>query len=303
MKRVKTNFGKGIIVLAVGLILALPVRVYQYLNCIESTTGFYKSFSNPTVFGLYGFALLMIILLLAFSAKGGKKTLYNIPQGKNIPLAITSFIFSLSLVADAVYQVLYVRGMITGEVVVSKLVIGDNAGPTLKYFLLAQALFAMFSAVYILLIGLQYAGAGVSYSNKVFFSVFPVLWGVVRMMARFMQTISYRYVSELLFEMIMIIFSCLFFVAFIRFSAGLLSEKVQPKIFGCGMVCIFFAFLCSVPRYVVLVMGRSDVLYRQSSIYQFCDIAMAVFIAAAIFGIMGEMQYKEVEEYTGKEEK
>lgn len=303
MKRVKTNFGAGIIVLVVGLVIALPVRVYQYLNVIESTTGFYKTWKNPTVFALYGFAAIIIILLLALSAKGGKKTLYNIPQGKNIPLALSSFFFAATLLVDAVYQLMYVKRIISGSIAVSKLILGDNAGASMKYFLMAQVLFAVLSVVYFMLIGLQYVGINVNYSNKVFLSIFPVLWGVVRMMVRFMQTVSYRYVSEILFEMIMIIFGCLFLVAFIRFSSGLLKDKVQPKIFGCGMVCIFFSFLSAVPRYVLLVMGRGDLLYRQGSVYQLCDLGMAIFIAAAIFGIMGEMQFKEVEEYAGKGEK
>lgn len=303
MKRVKTNLGAEIIALAAGILIALPVRVYQYLNIIDGKTGFFSTWTNPTVFGLYGLCAVMIVLLLVFSSKGAKKTLYNIPQGRNIPIAVTSFIFAASLLADAVYQLMYVRSIIQGTVTTSKLVLGDNAGPSLKYFLMAQVLFAALSAAYLMIIGLSYVSKKVNYTDKTFLAIFIVLWGVVRMMTRFMQTVSYRYVSELLFELLMIAFSCIFFMAFIRFSAGLLTERVQLKLFGCGGLAIFFSLLCSVPRYIVLLVGRTDVIYRQSSLYSICDLAMPLFIAAVIFGIMGEMQFKEVEEYKGKEEK
>ena len=82
MKQAKTNFGSQIIILCVAAVIALPVRVYQYLHLIDGTSGFYNTWVNPTVFGLYGLCALVIILIIALSVKGSKKTLYAMPSGK-----------------------------------------------------------------------------------------------------------------------------------------------------------------------------------------------------------------------------
>lgn len=297
MKRVKTNFAPQIIILSVTLIIALPVRVYQYLNVIDPTTGFYNSWTNPTVFGLYGLCLVLMIVLIALSHKGGKKAVYALPDKKNVALGVTSLIFSLTLIADAVFQIMKLSKVFSGELQISQLVLRDNVGKSAVYFMCAQALFALLSAVYLAVFGINYFSDNKDHKPLKILAAAPVLWGITRLMIRFMQTISFRYVSELLFELLMIVFFCLFYISFIKFNEQFLEKRVQTRVFAYGLISVFFSMLCAVPRYIVVIMGRYDVLYRRDSLYQLCDIGSAVFIAAVVFCALAQMQYKNVEEY------
>ena len=297
MKRVKTNFAPQIIILSVALIIALPVRVYQYLNVIDPTTGFYNSWTNPTVFGLYGLCLVLMIVLIALSHKGGKKAVYALPDKKNVALGVTSLIFSLTLIADAVFQIMKLSKVFSGELQISQLVLRDNVGKSAVYFMCAQALFALLSAVYLAVFGINYFSDNKDHKPLKVLAAAPVLWGITRLMIRFMQTISFRYVSELLFELLMIVFFCLFYISFIKFNEQFLEKRVQTRVFSYGLISVFFSMLCAVPRYIVVIMGRYDVLYRRDALYQICDIGSAVFIAAVVFCALAQMQYKNVEEY------
>ena len=297
MERVKTNFSSQIIVLSVALIIALPVRVYQYLNVIDPTTGFYNSWVNPTVFGLYGLCLAVIIVLIALSHRGGKKAIYELPDKKNKALAVTSLIFSISIVADVVMQIIKLASVFGGKVEISQLVLKDNVGKSAVYFMFAQVIFGLLSAAYLAVFGFNYLSDSRDHKPMKILAAAPVLWGITRLMIRFMQTISFRYVSELLFELLMIVFFCLFYISFIKFNENYLEKRVQTRVIGYGLICIFFSMLSVIPRYIVAIMGRNDVLYRQESLYQFCDIGSAVFIAAVIFCAVAQMQYKNVEEY------
>lgn len=297
MKRVKTNFSSQIIFLSVALIIALPVRVYQYLNVIEPTTGFYNSWLNPTVFGLYGLCLALIIALIALSHKGGKKAVYALPDKKNAALGVTSLIFSLTLISDAVFQIMKLISIFSGEIQIGQLVLRDSVGKSSVFFMCAQVIFGLLSAVYFIVFGINYFSDERDHKPLKVLAAAPVLWGITRLMIRFMQTISFRYVSELMFELLMVVFFCLFFVSFIKFNERLLEKRVQTRVIAYGLISVFFSLLSAVPRYIVAIMGRYDVLYRHDSLYQFCDIGAAVFIAAVVFCAVAQMQYKNVEEY------
>ena len=297
MERVKTNFSSQIIILSVALIIALPVRVYQYLNVIDPTSGFYNSWVNPTVFGLYGLCLAFIVAVIALSHKGGKKAIYSLPDKKNLALAITSLVFALTLVIDCIVQIVKLASVFSGEVQISQLVLRDNVGKSAVYFMCAQVIFGLLSAIYIAVFGINYFSDERNHKPLKVLAVAPVLWGITRLMIRFMQTISFRYVSELMFELLMIVFFCLFFISFIKFNEQYLEKRVQTRVIAYGLISIFFSMLSAVPRYIVAILGRYDVLYRRESLYQVCDIGAAVFIAAVIFCAVAQMQYKNVEEY------
>lgn len=300
MKRVKTNFSAQIIILAVALLIALPVRVYQYLKVIDPTTGFFTSWTQPTVFGLYGLCLLTVILLIALSHKGGKKAVYAMPDKKNIALGITSIIFALTLVCDAGFQIMKVSSIFSGQSFTDKLVLGDSVGKSGVYFLIAQSIFAIISAIYLFVYGINYFSDDKNHKPFKYIAVAPVLWGITRLMVRFMQTISFRYVSELLFELLMVVFFCLFFISFIKFNEHMLESRVQTRVISYGLITVFFSLLSAVPRYIVVIMGRYDVFYRHDSLYQFCDIGVVLFVATVIFCAVAQMQYKNVEEYSGE---
>ncbi|MBR0413571.1 MAG: hypothetical protein IJI67_00700 [Clostridia bacterium] len=297
MKKSKTNFGVQTIILCVALLIALPVRIYQYLHLIDGTSGFYNTWVNPTVFGLYGLCLLVIVLLICLSLKGRENTLYAMPAGKHMGLGIASLAFALSFLAEGVLNLYRVYQIATGSIPVQQLVIGDNAGKATLAFTAVQALFGLLSAVFFIIFGISYLGGKEQYKKVGLLAAAPTLWAVGRLMNGFAQTISYRYVSELLFELFMVIFFAMFAIAFAKMCAGVLKARIQMRLFAYGALSTFFALLSAVPRYVMLLMGRQDLLYRQISAYEVTDLVIPIFVMIFIFAVAATKQYKSVEEY------
>ena len=302
MKNIKTNFGIQIILVCVALLIALPVRVYQYLHVIDGTSGFYNSWTNPTVFGLYGLCVLLIVLVIALSVKGSKKTIFAMPTGKKTGLGVASLVTALAFLAEGAYNAYRAYMIFNGSLPVGQLVLGDNVGKPTLAFTIMQAVFAFLSAVFFMLFAVSFLSGKGQYKKAVLLSAAPVLWGVARLMIGFTQTISYRYVSELLFELFMVVFFCMFGVAFAKMCAEVSVSRLQMRVFAYGMLASFFALLVSVPRYIVVLMGRQDVLFRQSAIFEVTDLVLPIFIMVSIFAIAATKQYKSVEEYVPSSE-
>ena len=302
MERAKTNLGVAAIIAAVCLIAALPIRVYQLLKVVEKDgSGFFISWSQPTIWILYGICAALIIAMIILTAKGSKKTLYNSPQGKSAAIGVFAGLFSLSLIADAIFQGMNAFGIISEKYVVSQLVGGDTFGQSSVYFLSVEAVFAVLSAVYFGIMAIHYFTKSIDYRNQKILAISPIIWLIARLMLRFMKTVTYKYVSELMLELFMLIFAALFFMAFIRLAAGVTVDGAQRKIFGYGLLAFFFCMLCSVPRYIVVILGDTSSFFSQGSVYNVCDLAMGMIIAALMFGVMGEMQFKSVEEFAKSE--
>ena len=297
MKHIKTNFSKQVLITAVALLIALPVRVYQYLHVIDGTTGFYNSWTNPTVFGLYGLCLLLIILVVALSVKNSKQTIYAMPVGKKTSVGVASLAAAVAFLIESGYNAYKVYMIMTGQLVQGQLVLGDNIGKPTPVFLGIQVVFGFLSAAFFALFAISYLSGKAQYKKAVLLAVSPTIWGVARLMIGFTQTISYRYVSELIFDLFMIVFICMFGVAFAKMCAGVLEKRVQMRLFAYGMLASFFALLSAVPRYIMLLMGRQDVLYRQSGLGEITDLVLPIFIMVMIFAIAATKQYKSVEEY------
>ena len=303
MKKIKTHFGAQVIILCIALLAALPVRVYQYLHVIDGQTGFYNNWFDPTVFGLYGLCLAVVVLLVILSVKGGKKTVYAMPEGKQTALAISSLVLGVSFLAEGAYQAYRAFSIIQGTLGVEQLVLGDNVGKPTLLFTVLQAVFALLSAAYLFTFAVGYFTGKAQQKKIAVMAAAPAVWSVARLMLDFSQTISYRYVSELLFDILMVVFLAMFFVAFAKLSVGTLTARTQMRLFGYGFCAVFFGLLNSVPRYIVLLLGRQDLLYRNISVYEVTDLILPVFIAVFIFAVAALKQFKSVEEYVGAREK
>ena len=301
MKNIKTNFSKQRLIIAVALLIALPVRVYQYLHVIDGTTGFYNTWSNPTVFGLYGLCALVIILVVALSLKNSKKTIYAMPVGKKTSVGIASLAAAIAFLVESGYNAYRVFLITSGQLTQEQLVIGDNIGKPTLVFMSIQVLFGILSTAFFALLAVSFLSGKEQYKKAVLLAVSPVIWGVARLMIGFTQTISYRYVSELLFDLFMIVFMCMFGVAFAKMCAGVLENRVQMRLFAYGILAAFFALLSAVPRYIMVLMSRLDVLYRQTGIGEVTDLVLPIFIMVMIFAIAATKQYKSVEEYSVEE--
>ena len=102
------------------------------------------------------------------------------------------------------------------------------------------------------------------------------------MVYRFTRTISYQRVSDLTFELIMLAFMIMIFMAFAQVNSQISSKNCEWKLAGYGLTAALFALVCFVPRLIVTVIGKDFLLYEYSAA-EFCDLGVAIFICSVAF--------------------
>ncbi len=275
-KSVKSGFGIGCIIFVVAAIIAIPVRTLQFFTVLESGTGFYSS-TDWSVYLLFAVIAVSIIAFLAFGIAKRKTLDYSLEIIKRPGLS------SLSLIAACG------TGLETYNCIM-KFLSSDSsefapvtASPVngAAFVTLLQGIFALLSTVYFVLLWLTYL-KGTSNGSKIrLLALAPVIWNIFRIVVRFMRTISYIRVSELLFEMLMIAFLVLFFMALAQANTGIAAENVEWKIGAYGLSAALLALICFVPRIIVMLSGNSHLFYAESTV-EFCDLGVALFIIGTV---------------------
>ena len=80
----------------------------------------------------------------------------------------------------------------------------------------------------------------------------------------------------------MLVFATMFFMAFAQVNSQVGGKNCEWKLAGYGLTAVLFALVCFVPRFIVTIVGMSDLLYSYSPA-EFCDLAIALFIIATVF--------------------
>lgn len=273
-KSVKGSFGIGCLIFAVAAIIALPLRVLQSFTIIEGGTGFYSE-SNWTVGALYAILTVTVVAILLLGIFKRKKLDYSLETVKRPGIAWLSLIAAAGIMLDA-YNCL--TGIMTAEETVT---VVDSAVDSSKLILMAQGIFAVLSAIYFIMLWLTSLKGKTNGSEIRLLALAPVIWNIFRLVSKFMRTISYIRVPELLFEMITIAFMILFFNALAQVSTGLGDKNSEWRIGAYGLPAALMALVCFIPRLILTVSGNSDLLYSQSTL-QFCDMGIALFIIATV---------------------
>lgn len=273
-KSVKGSFGIGCLFFAVAAIIALPLRVLQSFTIIEGGTGFYSE-NNWTVGVLYAVLIIAVLAILVFAFAKRKKLDFSLETVKRPGISWISLIAACGIMLDA-YNC-FIGIIATDETVA----ISDSAADSSKLILTAQGIFAVLSAIYFIMLWLTFLKGKTNGSEIRLLALAPVIWNIFRLVSKFMRTISYIRVPELLFEMITIAFMILFFNAFAQVNTGLGEKNGEWKIGAYGLPAALMALICFVPRMILTVSGNTDLLYSQSTL-QFCDMGIALFIIATV---------------------
>lgn len=265
-------------VFAAAALLALPLRTYQFFTIIEGSTGFYGrvDFSVYTLYILLA-ASCAAIIAAAFNRR--KSFVYSGSGVKNVPLAALSFFLAAGFVADAVTSSMNYQGLGTG--VQSGFYDAGGAASSGMAPLLFEAVFALASAAFAVVLGIDYIrGAGQAARQRLL-AIMPLAWCMCRILYRFMRKISFVNVSDLLFELFMLVFLMLFFMAFAQTVTAIGEKGVEWKLFAFGLPGALLCLVCFIPRSIAVVLGRSDLLGAQSP-PELCDLAVAAFIIGFI---------------------
>lgn len=273
-KSVKSGFGIGCIIFVVAAIIAIPVRTLQFFTVLESGTGFYAE-TDWSVYLLFGILSISILALLVFGFAKRKKLEYSLEIIKRPGVSALALIAACGTVLDA-FNCITKYSTVEPSAAASESPIDAS-----KLILMLEAVFAVLTAVYFVLLWLTYM-SGKSNGSKIrLLALCPVIWSILRIVIRFMRTISYIRVSDLLLEMLMIAFLILFFMALAQANTGIGAEKVEWKIGAYGLPAALLALICFVPRLIVMLSGNSHLFYSESTV-EFCDLGVALFIIGTV---------------------
>jgi len=275
---------------SVGIVCVLPVRVYQYLKIIEPATGFYEKsdFSIALLYALLaGFCGIMLVA--AYARK--RMIVYSTTVRKNPVLGILALLAAVTLVMDAVlmsrnFSTLYYGAQTLAE---------ESSGGIMKSGampMLFEAGFAVLAALFFTILGSGYITGKSNGAEYKLLAVTPLAWAICRILHRFMRTISFMRVSDLFFELLMIVFLMIFFMAFAQVIARVNHKGADWKLAGFGLPAAMLCLLCFVPRVAMMVMGKGDLLASQSP-PEYVDFALALFILAFILTKMRFLHREE----------
>ena len=269
-----------LIALAAVLLVLVPVRCYQFASgLLEPVTGFYKD-GSPSIWVSYILLASASAAFLIIAIVNRKRISYSTEKFGSTGLAIAAFMFALTLIIDAVMQYKTVFDTATD----SAIMYGTESVQYLKTGLVSRALegfCAIVSAVFFVLFGYGHLKGKSNASESKLMALFPVLWCIFRLMHRFMRTINFLNVSELLYELFMCVFLMAFLMAFSQLNSKVGNDKFDWKLVGYGLPAMLFSVLCFLPRFIMTLVGKSYVLCSQSPI-EWCDLGAAVFICALL---------------------
>lgn len=288
-KKVTDNiFGTGIYIFIAAVVVALPLRMVQYFTVLEGETGFYSE-SGFLVWAFY--ALLVIAAVLLFVCGFSKrKTVALSSGGEKLP---GCGIFSALAAAGCAFDIADAIAKIKESSEQIYVAEAETAASlqALNVVYKLQIVFAALAGVFFILSAVDFlTGKGTGGRYKVL-SLAPVIWEMFRLISRFTRTISFVRVSELMLEMLMMALFTMFFMAYAQTNSKIDSGKSAFKIVSYGFTAALLAFVCFVPRLLLTLFGKADMLYSQAEI-EYCDIFCALF---ALSVISTRMLYKEPE--------
>ncbi|MBR5561605.1 MAG: hypothetical protein IKW12_00475 [Clostridia bacterium] len=273
-KSVKSGFGIGCIIFVAAALIAIPLRTIQFFTVLEGGTGFYSE-TDWSVYLLFGVLAVSIIAFLVFGFTKRKTLEYSLETTKRPGLSSLSLIAACGLALDA-FSCLMKYSTVEPSATAM-----DSPVNASQLILMIEAVFALLSAIYFILLWLTYLNGKSNASKIRLLALAPVIWSILRIVIRFMRTISYIRVSDLLFEMIMIAFLILFFMALAQANTGISAEKVEWKLGAYGLPAALLALICFVPRLIVMISGNSHLFYSESTV-EFCDLGVALFIIGTV---------------------
>ncbi len=266
----KSGFGTGILIFVAAAIIALPVRTLQYFTVLESDTGFFSENDwSVYVLGITAAAAIFAFLLLGLMKR--KKIDYSLEITKRPGQGILCFTAAAGILSDAIG-------------IVVKLMDYDSFAPenkTQNIIFAAQAVFAVLSAVYFVALGSSLVSGKTNGSEYRLISLAPVVWSIFRLVFRFTRTISYIKVSDLMLEMLMLVFFIIFFMAFAQVNSRVDASKKEWKIASYGLSGALLALICFVPRFIVMITGNADLLHEQSPA-EYCDLGVALLMISTV---------------------
>lgn len=274
-----------IFVFAAAMLVALPTRVYQLLAIVDCANGFYNG-SDITVPVLYGAIFIFALIFMALSFVSKEVPSPKLPTGKNPILGVSSLIMVVGLGWDILtieHKIIpQVQGGFSFEMF--KSLVSSNLEQNGGFVLVLEFIFAIFAIFYFLIFAVSHLNGKASYKEYKLLALSPLCWAITMLISRLMMAVSFIKVSELLFEIFMLVFAMLFFLTFARISSNVFTEDSMWGIYGYGFSAALFAGLVTIPRLVCTAVGLP---YVEGYEFNFAHLAILLFVLSYIVASLG----------------
>lgn len=258
----------SVVLMCIGILVACPMRIFQMLKNVDPATGFYINYDSVMIIILYAVLALVAVLILVLSYLSGRIPASIAPKGRQVPLAITSLVFALTLFYDSVSKY-FVGTQETATII-------QNTGSTsmIHHF---RSLAAVLAGLYLIVLFISYISGNELYKKVKILSLMPLFWTLARILERITVVISIVRVSELLFEICALVFLMMFFMSFARVVSDVNSKGSMWSVIACGSVAAMFIMTFAVPRLMLTLTGNQENLVAGFPL-NWADLGAVLFV-------------------------
>lgn len=259
-----------------ALLVAVPIRVYQYLKLINPTTGFFDE-TDFSIFVLYAILALAMLICIVISYIN-HKSLQPVAIGKSSKVFLAvSLLMALGTAIDCVSLIAEFSDLADkAPINISREFLFEYISSQGGTLTLIEAVFAGISAFYFVLSGLLSVNNNDSKPRFKILVLSPVVWCVFRLLYRFKRTIAFINVSDLFIELFSIVMAMVFFLALAQIRSKIDADSIFWKIYAYGLPAAVLALVCFVPRLILVVTGNSDMINPLHSL-RISDLTFAVY--------------------------
>ncbi|MBQ3136000.1 MAG: hypothetical protein IJB74_00820 [Clostridia bacterium] len=277
-------YGKMILIFFLCCSVTIIIRTVQTFLYIDRETGFSTGGTALSVMlCLLIVGSTLFFMAVAFSSK--KTANISLDIEKNSLMSVISVMLSLSFIYDSMSAFLSsfdsVGNVPYGVPVFQSMML---SGTIPKFF---QSVFALLSAVYFIFFAKAAIKGNNAFNKHKILAVSPVCWAGFRLIHRFVEQISYIRVSELLYELVLLAFLVMFFMAFAQLSSGVYIKNARWRILGLGLPTALISLTLNIPRLIYVLSAGADELYGKYP-FKVCDFVIALFIVVLAVNIIGE---------------
>lgn len=263
------------IILAAFVLVCLPIRVLQLCTIVDAETGFWTT-RNFTVLLLYIICAVFFLISFVFSYFSGVMTAPSFKKQSNITLGICSSLFAIAIAFETVMTGVDVADLVSTYLTSSNPNLYSYLVTTGGISLIFEVIFGIQAALYIVFVAISAFCGTADYMRHRVLALTPALWAVFRLTYHFIEPVSFRNVSQLFFEILLLCFASVFFMSFARIGAGINEESSMRAIWFAGTNAALYAAICGLAPIFALISGHGEV--ASDYCVNFADAGLALFI-------------------------
>ncbi len=297
MKKLKGSLSKPhpstlITIAALSLCALLPLRVYQVTSIIDPKTGFFtqSSFTVPLFYIIGG---IVVLALMALSYMNDRANRTRNCAVKSKLLGVISAVTAASVMYESVVSAIKFIEL-SGEysAFLHKVTFTAYLTQSGATALILEAVFGLLAGVFFCVYAVSCFSDKINLSSVRLLSAAPVAWAICRIVYRFIEKISFVNVSDLLLELIMLVFMIMFLLAFAQIATDVSPEISAWRLYGCGLPAAITAFVITVPKIFLAVIGHPELIVEGYG-FELCDLMLALFIPVFLFNTATAKAHEE----------